>query len=465
VERVRAFVRSTFQSLQIRNYRLFATGQLISLIFGWVQITAQDWLVLEVSNGSASALGVVTALQFAPMLLFTLYAGKLADRFDKRYLLLAANVLYLVLAALMGALVVSGAVQLWQVYVFAALWGAVMAVETPARQAFVSELVGKPLLPNAMALNAATFNSARILGPALAGVTIAALGTGTAFLVNAVSYIFPVVALARMRGGELHREAGRLSAAETKVADGLRYVWRRHDLLLPVVLIFVVGMLGFNYQLTLPVLAKNVFHTGAATFGLLVTALAVGALIGALAGTRRRGRPSARLVLGAALAFGVLGTLAGLMPTYQLTALILVPTGFSQIFLAQAANQRVQLGTGAEMRGRVMALWVLAFLGTNPIGAPLVGWFAGVFGPRASIWAGGAISLAAAAAAVVWQSRRSDARIRLRLRPTPGIYLWQGEAHGVPAPAGMPRRRLHAAAPGRCTGPERAGTQLSRMDG
>ena len=440
MERVRVFVRSTFQSLQIRNYRLFATGQLISLIFGWVQITAQDWLVLELSHGSASALGVVTALQFAPMLLFTLYAGKLADRFDKRYLLIVANLLWFVLAALMGALVVSGAVLLWQVYVFAALWGVVTAVETPVRQSFVSELVGKPLLPNAMSLNAATFNTARILGPALAGLTIAALGTGTAFVVNAASYAFPVVALARLRAGELHRENRQVSAAEARVVDGLRYVWRRHDLLLPVVLILVVGMVGFNYQLTLPVLAKNVFHTGAATFGLLVTALAAGALMGALAGTRRRARPSAWLVLGAALGYGALGTLAGFMPTYGLTALVMVPTGFAQIFLAQAANQRVQLGTDAEMRGRVMALYILAFLGTNPIGAPLVGWFAEVFGPRASIWAGGAISLAAALAALLWQLRRSQTRIRLRLRPTPGIYLWQGEAHGVPTPAGLPGR-------------------------
>ncbi|TMM35638.1 MAG: MFS transporter [Actinobacteria bacterium] len=437
---MRVFVRSTFQSLQIRNYRLFATGQLISLIFGWVQITAQDWLVLELSHGSASALGVVTALQFAPMLLFTLYAGKLADRFDKRYLLIVANLLWFVLAALMGALVVSGAVLLWQVYVFAALWGVVTAVETPVRQSFVSELVGKPLLPNAMSLNAATFNTARILGPALAGLTIAALGTGTAFVVNAASYVFPVVALARLRAGELHRENRQVSAAEARVVDGLRYVWRRHDLLLPVVLILVVGMVGFNYQLTLPVLAKNVFHTGAATFGLLVTALAAGALMGALAGTRRRARPSAWLVLGAAIGYGALGTLAGFMPTYGLTALVMVPTGFAQIFLAQAANQRVQLGTDAEMRGRVMALYILAFLGTNPIGAPLVGWFAEVFGPRASIWAGGAISLAAALAALLWQLRRSQTRIRLRLRPTPGIYLWQGEAHGVPTPAGLPGR-------------------------
>jgi len=466
---VRAYVRSTFQSLQIRNYRLFATGQLISLIFGWVQITAQDWLVLELSHGSPSALGVVTALQFAPMLLVTLYAGKLADRFDKRLLLLAVNTLWLVLAALMGGLVVSGRVQLWQVYVFAALWGTVSAVESPVRQAFVSELVGKALLPNALSLNAATFNTARIAGPALAGVTIAVWGTGTAFVVNAVSYVFPLLVIARMRPAELHRALSRIPAADARIIDGLRYVRRRPDLLLPLVLIMVIATVGFNFQLTLPVLAKNEFRTGAATFGLLVTALAVGALVGALAGTRRRARPSAWLVLGAAVAFGVLSTVAGLMPTYPLTALVLVPTGFAQVFLGQAANQRVQLGTDPELRGRVMALFILAFLGTNPVAAPLVGWFAQAFGPRASIWAGGAISLTAALAALGWQLRGSGARLRLRLIPVPRISVdvvpvWQGEPHGVPTLAELPGRRLHPVTPGRPR-PERPGAELSRVDG
>jgi MFS family permease len=442
-------VRATFLSLRVRNYRLFWTGQLISLIFGWVQITAQDWLVLQVSHNSPSALGLVTALQFTPMLLFTLYAGKLADRFDKRLLLTIANSAWLGLATLMGVLVISGAIQLWQVYVFAGLWGTVSAVETPVRQSFVSELVERPLLPNALSLSAAAFNTARIIGPAIGGLAIAGLGTGSAFLVNAASYVFPLVALTRLRPAELHREVGRVVAsAEARVIDGVRYVGRRPDLLLPMVLIMVIGLVGFNYQLTLAVLAKNVFHTGAVTFGLLTTAIAVGALGGALAGTRRRTRPSVWLVLGAAVGFGVLGTLSGLMPNYLLTAAILVPTGFVQIFLAQAANQRVQLGTDPDMRGRVMALYVLAFLGTNPIGAPLVGWFAEAFGPRASIWVGGAISLAAAGVALVLELRRSGARLRFQWVPAPKLVVWQGEPHGVPAPAELPERRLHPVAAG-----------------
>jgi len=439
---VRAYVRGTFQSLHVRNYRLFATGQLISLIFGWVQITAQDWLVLQVSHNSPSALGVVTALQFTPMLLFTLYAGTLADRFDKRVLLMIVNSAWLVLATLMGLLVLSGSVRLWQVDVFAAAWGAVSAVESPVRQAFVSELVDRTLLPNALSLSAAAFNTARIVGPALAGGAIAVLGTGSAFVVNAVSYVFPLLAIMRMRPAELYRDpaAARPSPGDAGLLDGLRYVRGRPDLVLPLLLMLVISLAGFNYQLTLAVLAKNVFHAGAATFGLLVTALAVGALSGALAGTRRRVRPSVRLVLGAAAAFGVLGTLSGLMPTYLLTALILVPTGFSQIFLAQAASQRIQLGTEPHMRGRVMALYLLAFLGTNPIGAPIVGWLAAAFGARASIWLGGVISLAAAGTAVAAQLRRSGTRLRLRLVPVPRLSVYDPAAQAAAGPAAERKR-------------------------
>jgi MFS family permease len=459
---VRVFVRSTFQSLQVRNYRLFATGQLISLIFGWVQITAQDWLVLQVSRGSPSALGVTTALQFAPMLLFTLYAGKLADRFDKRILLRTVNAVWLVLASLMGVLVISGSVRLWQVYVFAALWGTVSSVESPVRQSFVSELVDRSLLPNALSLNAATFNTARILGPAVAGVLIAGLGTGTAFVVNAVSYVFPLIAITRMRPAELHREPGRVAAADARVIDGLRYLRRRPDLLLPVVLIMVIATVGFNFQLTLPVMAKNVFHSGAATFGLLVTAIAGGALIGALAGTRRRSRPTVWLVLGAAVAFGVLCTVAGLMPTYGLTALVLVPTGMAQVFLGQACNQRVQLGTDPVMRGRVMSVYLLAFLGTNPIAGPLAGWFAQQFGPRASIWGGGVISLGVALVALAGQVRASRQERANRLDDV--VPVWQGEPHGVLAPADLPRRRFFPVTPGRPGRSGRARPELSGVD-
>lgn len=469
---MRARLGSTFQSLKVRNYRLFATGQLISLIFGWMQITAQDWLVLQLSHNSASALGVVTAFQFTPILLLTLYAGKLADRFDKRVMLLIANSTWLVLAALMGVLVTSGAVRLWCVFVFALLWGTVSAFETPTRQSFASELVGRSLLPNALALSSATFNSARVVGPALGGVAIAVLGTGSAFVVNAVSYLGPLVMLTLMRPSELYRDGlakGRVSADDARVIDGLRYVRRRPDLILPLALMLVIGMAGFNFQLTLAVLAKNVFHTGAASFGLFTTAIAVGALIGALTGSSRRGRPTVWVVLSGAIAFGVLETAAGMMPTYLITAAVLVPTGFAMIYLSQAANQRVQMGVDPEMRGRVMALYVLVFLGTNPVGAPLVGWVTQTFGARVAISLGGVISLVVGGAALAVRLRMSGGRIRMRLAPVPKLYLdvptaWQGEEHGVPATAGVSGRRFHPVTAARHPRPERTGSELSTVD-
>jgi MFS family permease len=422
---VRAGLGSTFQSLQIRNYRLFATGQLISLIFGWVQITAQDWLVLQVSHNSGTALGVVTAFQFTPMLLLSLYAGKLADRYDKRTLLIIVNCAWLVLATGMGLLVVGGHVVLWQVLIFALLWGTVSALETPARQSFVSELTPLELLPNALALSAATFNSARIIGPAIGGVAIALLGTGPAFLFNAASYVGPLVVLGLMRVSELHRDPGRVRrrADETRVRDGLRYVFGRPDLVLPMALMLVVGALAFNFQLTLPLLAKTGFHTGAASFGLLTTALAVGALGGALAGSWRRTRPSVWLVLGAAVALGVTTLLVGFGPTYLTTALLLVPAGFFMIFYAQASNQRIQLGAGADMRGRVMALYMMIFMGTNPVSAPLVGWLSSHYGPRAPFLLGGAVTLVVAGAALAYRLRLAGGRLRLRLLPRPRFFV------------------------------------------
>ncbi|KOX05750.1 MFS transporter [Micromonospora sp. NRRL B-16802] len=414
-----------FQSLQVRNYRLFASGQLIKLIGVWMMFIAQDWLVLELSDNSATALGVVTALQFTPVLLLTLLSGRLADRYDKRVLLFVANAFWTVLALGMAVLVLTDLVQLWHVFAFAALLGTANAVETPVRQAFVSELVGTPLLPNALSLNAAVFNSARIVGPAVAGLAIAAFDVGPVFLVTALSSIAPLVTVVQMRTSELHRAAllPRDERDSARVIDGLRYVWRRPDLLLPMAVMSVIGMSLFNFQLTLAALAKTVFHTGAASFGLFSTALAVGALGGALSGTGRRSRPSVWLVLGAAVACASFGTLVGFAGAYWLVVALLVPTGFFMVFFAQAANQRVQLGVDAAFRGRVMALWVLVFLGTNPVGAPLIGWVAEHFGAGASIWMGGLISLATALIALAWQLRRSDARLRFRVLPMPRFYV------------------------------------------
>ncbi|MEN3305109.1 MAG: hypothetical protein V7603_1311 [Micromonosporaceae bacterium] len=444
---MRARFSTTFRSLRVRNYRLFSVGQLISLIFGWVQITAQDWLVLQLSHDSGTALGWVTALQFTPILLLSLYAGKLADRFDKRVLLLIVNLAWLVLAAAMGVLVVSGRVTLWQVFVFAALWGTVSAIETPARQAFASEMVDARLLPNALSLASAAFNTARVIGPAVGGVAIATLGTGPAFLVNAVSYLGPLVALSLMNVSELHRDGlaeGPVRARDARVIDGLRYVFRRGDLILPMALMLVIGMLGFNFQLTLALLAKTVFHTSAATFGLLTTALALGALAGALAGAGRRSRPSVWLVLGAGVGFGLLETLVGLGPDYVVVALLLVPTGFFMMSLAQAANQRVQLGADPEVRGRVMALYIMVFLGTNPLGAPLIGWLSQTFGPRSSIWLGGLVSLLVAAGALVVRLRMAGGRVRMRVRPSPRFYVVVDPV-ALPATPAEPVVMRHAA--------------------
>ncbi|WP_320068153.1 MFS transporter [Micromonospora sp. RTGN7] len=422
---MQAKLSTMFQSLQVRNYRLFASGQLIKLVGVWMMFIAQDWLVLQLSDDSATALGVVTALQFTPVLLLTLISGRLADRYDKRMLLFVANAFWTVLAFAMSLLVFSGLAQLWHVFVFAALLGVANAVETPVRQAFVSELVGTSLLPNALSLNAAVFNSARIVGPAVAGLAIAAVDVGPVFLFTAVSSLAPLANVVRMRTAELYRKdllpVGERDSA--RVIDGLRYVARRPDLLLPMAVMSVIGMSLFNFQLTLAALAKTVFHTGAASFGLFSSALAVGALAGALAGTGRRSRPSVWVVLGAAIGCAVFGTLVGLAPAYWMVVALLLPAGFFMVFFAQSANQRVQLGTDAAFRGRVMSLWVLVFLGTNPVGAPLIGWVAETFGAGASIWIGGLISLATALIALAWQLRRSGARLRLRMLPMPRFYV------------------------------------------
>jgi MFS family permease len=428
---VRLRLSNTFGSLRVRNYRLFATGQLVKLIGVWMQFTAQDWLVLQLSHQRATALGMVTALQFLPVLALTLYGGKLADRYDKRKLLIAANAAFAVVAAVLGVLVATGVAQLWHVFMLAAVTGVINAIETPVRQSFVSELVGRELLPNALALSAATFNSARIIGPAVAGVAIAWIGIGPVFLANAVMCIGPLVSAIRMRPAELHRrEPGEVASRDARIIDGLRYAWRRPALVMPMTLVLIVGMLGFNFPVTLAVTATTVFHAGPQSFGLLTTALAIGALGGALAGSGRRSRPSIYIVLVAASVFGALETLVAFAPTYLAAAALLVPTGFFMIYFAQAANQRVQLSTDAEFRGRVMALYVLVFLGTTPFGALLTGWVSEQFGPRSGMWMGGLASVLAGLVMTIVQLRRADAEIGVHMRPRPHVHVREPAADG-----------------------------------
>ncbi|WP_412075251.1 MFS transporter [Streptomyces xanthophaeus] len=392
-------LRRTFQSLSVRNFRLFVFGQLLSVTCTWMMVIAQDWLVLELSGNSGTALGTVTAMQFTPVLLLTLYGGRLADRYDKRRILILANLALGVLALALGLWVVLGTVQLWHIWLFALALGTVNSVEAPTRISFVSEMVGSELLPNASAMSAAYFNVARVVGPAVAGLLIARLDVGPVVLINALSYLATVVSVVLMRPAELHRPTARPRKA--RVVDGLRYIGRRPDLVLPMALVGVLGLVGFNFQLTLPLLAKTEFHTDSTAFGLLSSSLAAGSLLAAFATTARRGRPTALVVAGSALAFGALEAVTGLAPTLPVACLLLALTGFAMMYFAQASNHRIQLGSDPQYRGRVMALYTLIFQGSTPLGAVLTGWLSEHWGVRWVLYGGGLISLTAAATALV----------------------------------------------------------------
>jgi len=380
-----------FRSLHTRNYRLYASGQLVSLTGTWMQRVAQDWLVLELTN-SGTALGIVTALQFGPSLLLGLWGGVLADRGNKRRLLLVTQTALALVALVLGLLDVAGVVQYWHVLVLATSLGLISAVDTPVRQSFVVEMVGRDDLTNAVAINSTIFNGGRILGPALAGVLISAVGTGWAFVGNAASSLAVLAGLLMMRTGELFPSPP-VMRARGQLREGLRYVLGRRDLVLTMVLIFVFGTFGLNFSITCALLARNVFARGASGYGLLSTALAVGACLGAVLATRRVERPSSFFLLGMAAVFSILEIASGLMPTYLLTALLLVPTGLAMLSVTTAANAHIQLGVVPTMRGRVMSLYLICFMGGTPLGAPLIGWLAGVAGARWGLIGGGLVCL------------------------------------------------------------------------
>jgi len=423
-----------FRSLRVRNYRLYAGGQVISLTGTWMQRVAQDWLILELSGNSGTAIGLVLALQFGPTLLFSMFGGLLADRYDKRRILFATQSIMIGQAAVLGLLDVTGSVQLWHVYLLAAVLGITSAIDVPVRQSFVVEMVGGTDLPNAVSLNSVTFNLARIVGPALAGVLIAAVGTGWVFLGNAVFTIAVIVGLALMRTGELFRSAptGRTPG---QLRDGLRYVKGRPELVLPMVLVFVVGTFGLNYPVTMALLAKEVFGRGAAGYGLFTTAIAVGSLGGALVSTRRTTIPRTRLLLSACFAFGFIEVLVGFMPTYWLTVAMLLPMGAATLTFTIAANSTVQLGSDPAFRGRVMAIYMMCFTGGTPLGAPLVGVISDALGARAGVlWSGGISALAALGAAVML-SRRRGVTLRTQVGevlPHPSLRLLWAAADEPP---------------------------------
>ncbi|HEX9065860.1 MAG TPA: MFS transporter [Streptosporangiaceae bacterium] len=406
--------RRTFSSLKVRNFRLFAIGQVVSNTGTWMQRVAQDWLVLQLTHGSGTAVGIATGLQFAPLLLFSLWGGMIADRYPKRRILMVTQASMGALALILGVLAVTGAVRPWHIYVLAFGLGLATVVDNPTRQSFAIEMVGKDDLQNAIGLNSAVFNLARIVGPAVAGLVIAVVGTSAAFFLNALSYVTVICSLHLMRESEL-RPAERVARAKGQLREGLAYVRSRSDLMLTMVLVFFIATFGMNFQVTTALMSRVVFHTGAGRFGLASAVFAVGALIGALAAARRT-RTSLRLLLMAALAFGLLEAATGLMPYYWTFLILLVPTGLAVISFATLANSSVQLSVPADMRGRVMGIYMLVFLGGAPVGAPLTGWVAEHFGIRFSMLAGAAISVAAAVAVGVLAARRRGVPVRRYLR-------------------------------------------------
>ncbi len=401
----------TFGSLRIRNYRVWASGAIVSNTGTWMQRVAQDWLVLtQLTHNSGVAVGVTTGLQFAPMLLLAPLAGSLADRFDRRKILLATQTMSGVLALVLGVLVVTDVAQLWHVFVLAAALGTVAAVDAPARQAFVSEMVPSAHLPNAVGLNSASFHAGRLIGPGIAGLLIHWFGTGPVFLINAATFGAVVLSLTRMRVADL-RPAPRAPRGTTGLRTGLSYVRGRPDLMLIMAIVGMVGTFGLNFQLTTALMARLEFHKGSGAYGLLGSVMAIGSLAGALLAARRE-HPGIRLVVGATLAFGVAASLAAVMPTYTLFAIALVPTGLAALTLMTAANAAVQMSTAPHLRGRVMAIYIAIFMGGTPLGSPIVGWVGEHFGARWSILLGGLASIATGLVALAWLVLHQGVRLR-----------------------------------------------------
>ncbi|WP_425086769.1 MFS transporter [Streptomyces cyanogenus] len=417
---------SMFSSLKIRNYRLFFLGQVVSNTGTWMQRIAQDWLVLGLT-GSSAAVGITTALQFLPMLLFGLYGGVLVDRLPKRPTLLVTQTAMAVTGLALAALTLSGQVQVWHVYVAAFAVGLATVVDNPARQSFVSEMVGPGQLQNAVSLNSANFQSARLVGPAVAGLMITGVGTGWAFLANGLSFAAPIAGLLLMRARELH-VVERAPRGKGQLREGLGYVAKRPELIWPIVLVGFIGTFGFNFPVWLSAYADDVFDAGAGAYSLFNTLMAVGSLVGALLAARR-GTARLRVLIAAALAFGTLETVAAVAPSYWLFALLMVPIGVFGLTVNVTANTAVQMATDPAMRGRVMALFMMVFMGGTPLGAPVVGWVTDTYGARIGFAAGGVVSAVAAAA------------VGLVLARVGGLRLSVGWHHGHPRVRFVPREQ------------------------
>jgi len=396
-----------------------------------MQRIAQDWLVLTIlTDHDGTALGITTGLQFLPFLLFGPYAGLIADRFAKRTVLLVTKTAMGLMALLLGTLALTGAVELWHVYVFALLLGVVSALDSPARQTFVADMVPPEKLPNAVGLNSASFNAARLIGPGVAGLLIAAVGSGWVFVINGFTFAATIVALAAMNVREL-RSVPAAPRARGQIREGVRYVRGRTDIMVIMVVMFVVSTFGLNFQLTSALMARVEFGRGAGEYGILGSVLAIGSLTGALLAARRE-RPRVRLVIGSAFAFAVSTAVLALMPTYPSFVVACIPVGLASLTMMTAANTTLQVSTDPVMRGRVMALYVMVFQGATPIGSPVVGWIGEAWGPRWSILVGSIATFLVASGATAWAVRRWRLRVRYRVLRRPHLeVVYLAREHGV----------------------------------
>jgi MFS family permease len=407
--RVRRLGRDTFTSLHNRNYRLYFIGQTISVSGTWMQQLAQALLVLKLTHNSGTALGLVTALQFLPMLLFGAWGGVLADRFDKRKLLYGTQITAGIFALVLAVIVSTGNAALWNVYLMSVLLGFVNVVDNPARQTFVLEMVGREDLPNAVSLNSVVMNSSRVVGPAIAGILISAFGFAPCFYINAASYGAVLVALMMMDTSLLHRMPT-VERAKGQLREGFRYAWSEPLVRIPLLMMAVIGTLAFNFQVVIPLIAVKTFGGGAGGTALLLSFMGAGAVLGGLSVASRRGVSYKRLIL-LSMTMGVMILVAALAPTLAFEAVALFAMGAAAFAFIAVANTTIQLTSAPEMRGRVMALYAIAFLGSTPIGGPIVGWISQHYGARWGFAVGGIATLIATAFAA-WSlvRHRADRR-------------------------------------------------------
>jgi MFS family permease len=405
-------VRRTFASLSVPNYRRYFSGQIVSITGNWMQTVAEMWLMVQLT-GSGVSVGLTAALQFLPMLLFGAWGGLLADRMSKRRLLTITQSLMALPALTLWLLTVNGSVEVWMVFALVFVRGCVNAIDNPARQSFVMEMVGPDRVVNAVALNSVIIQTARILGPAAAGGVIALIGVGPCFLINALSFAAMIGALRAMDPVALHAPPAAASRGPGQLRLALRYVARTPALCIPLAMMAVVGTLAYNFQVLLPLLARFTWHGTASTYTALAVAMGLGSVGGALlAGARARVGP--RLLVGAAALFGVVELLVAAAPDVRLQLAALIPLGAVSVTFAAGVNSALQLAVDPAMRGRVMALYSVVFLGSTPIGAPLVGWIAEVAGPRGGLLLGAVAALATAAGGAVAFARAGE-RVAVRV--------------------------------------------------